>query len=629
MYDPTARLAAVSKQAAFLVTSSYVLSGFGFVFWAVATRITDPISLGFAATTISLASSVSSFSLLGCEFGIIRFLPTARNPRKLETQVLLLFPVVAIAGSCLIALILGGLYIVPLDRYFAFLILISSLSATSTVLDAIFTAVRDNRYGVLRALGFSVAKLVLLPLFAVYGGIGVVLAYSIGLVAGIGVVLPALRRISAVENPTSNLEPTFRSILAFSGLNFAFVIGFTSVDRVAPLLILVSLGPAFASYYYVSSLISQVLFYIPESFSRAVFAEGALSEHRFGRLFRRALARTLVVLVPVVLAAPFLSGTFLMILGGAPYKAHGLLLTLFLVSVLPSGIIIFFRAYFNALQLPRKVFELGVIFGIANLVSFSLLLATAKNLDLLGLSWVFAGTVTATYGYAQYRRHPPPAAAREGAEDVHRSRWWYTKAEVAATYDARRFGHPIGRLVDRLEKKALRRTLAELPDSGETLEIACGTGRMTSVLVSLGHITVASDVSKAMIDQARVVIEPDGHLRSFVLCDAARLPFRDGAFENLMGFRFIAHLPPSLRAQVLSEAARVSRKNVILSAQTPWSLKFLYRYLVRFGDPIDPPYALSPRQLGREAQRQNLQLMSVRHILRIVAETYVAKLERR
>jgi ubiquinone/menaquinone biosynthesis C-methylase UbiE len=207
-------------------------------------------------------------------------------------------------------------------------------------------------------------------------------------------------------------------------------------------------------------------------------------------------------------------------------------------------------------------------------------------------------------------------------------RRWYTKAEVAATYDAQRFRGPIGSVVNRLEKSSLRRALGRLPRRERTLEVACGSGRMTRVLLESGYPTVATDISAAMIAEARHALPADARFRGYALCDSSHLPFGADSFDALVSFRFLAHLPTRVRAQVLAEVARVTRTSVVLSAQTPWSLKFLYRYLFRLRDPIDPPYALSPRALGREAARVGLRLASIHHSLRFVAETYVGVFEK-
>ncbi len=205
------------------------------------------------------------------------------------------------------------------------------------------------------------------------------------------------------------------------------------------------------------------------------------------------------------------------------------------------------------------------------------------------------------------------------------SRTWYEDEKIASTYDKQRFRSPLGKFVDSREKLALARAIGGLPAGSSTCELACGTGRMTRFLLDHALSTLATDVSAAMIGQARARLTGVPGHRGFVRCDAAALPFKDGSFDVVVAYRFIAHLPPKVRQKVLSETARVSRSAAIFSAQSPWSLKYLYRRIMKAGSPINPPCALSAGEFGREALAFGLRLDAIRRALPGIAETYVAR----
>jgi len=619
--------AVTSNQAMLIVTGAYAFAGFGLAFWAVAASVMNAATLGYAATIISVGGLVACLSLLGINRGIVPLLLASQSPSKLTAEAIMLVPLIATMAAFVLMLPHTIFATQDFDEYFPFLLAIATLTALSTILETVFTALRHNRFGIQRALGFSLVKLALLPLLAAYGGIAVCVAFVVGLVAGLAAVLPGLRRGPEKAGSTGE-APSFRSVARFSALTFAFVVGYTSVDRAAPVMILIALGPAFAAYYYLASVAGQVLFYLPGSFARAGVPEGTASSRTFDFLFRRTLARNLVILAPLVVLSPFLGSFLHDVLGGPAYAAHSLLLTFLVASTVPSAIVVFFLAYLNLAGRPRKVFELAVVFAASNVTIFLLLLASTQNLDWLGLAWVLGATLTAGYGYLQYRVSPLPESHQEEPTDDYRAHWWYSRSDVVASYDAQRFHRPIGFLVNRLEKSSLRRALAGLPRPAKTLEIACGSGRMTHLLLQEGYRTLATDVSAPMIAEARRTLPANARSRGYALCDSSYLPFGDDSFDVLVGFRFLAHLPIRVRDQVLSEVARVTKASVVLSAQTPWSLKFLYRYLIRLGDPINPPFALSPRAFGREAERFGLRLVSIHHSLPLIAETYVAVFEK-
>ena len=229
---------------------------------------------------------------------------------------------------------------------------------------------------------------------------------------------------------------------------------------------------------------------------------------------------------------------------------------------------------------------------------------------------------------------PPeePAASRE-----YLARTSYQDPAVASRYEAVRLGSPIGRFLDKREKRSLRRALDGLPRRASILELACGTGRMTRVLLERGFSTLGADISLPMMEQSRAALGGMEGNRGLVRCDASRLPFKDRSFEAVVAIRFIAHLPPAVRNQVFSEAARVSRGPVVFSGQSPWSLTHLYRRLVKWrsaavrttwiGGGKTRTQSFSPRALERETSRHGLSLEATHRVLPVVAETYVARLK--
>ena len=221
-------------------------------------------------------------------------------------------------------------------------------------------------------------------------------------------------------------------------------------------------------------------------------------------------------------------------------------------------------------------------------------------------------------------RTGPSAGATEG----YAARTSYLDPKVASSYDADRFKRPVGRFVDRLEKGAFLRALRSLPAGSSVGEMACGTGRMTKLLVDRGYPTVATDVSPAMLARARLRLADRRVGGGFVLCDATALPFRDHSFDVVIAYRFINQLPGDVRREVLAEAARTTRSFVILSNLSPWSLKHLYRWLRRRSDAPRSPPAWSSRAFGREAAAVGLRLEAVFRILPIIAETYVTRFSR-
>lgn len=98
------------------------------------------------------------------------------------------------------------------------------------------------------------------------------------------------------------------------------------------------------------------------------------------------------------------------------------------------------------------------------------------------------------------------------------------------------------------------------------LDIACGSGYGGSYLLSKGARTViAGDVSKDAINQAIEFYKKDN--LEFILLDATKMPISDNAFEIIVSFETIEHIPDY--EKFLSECQRVLRHDGIFICSTP------------------------------------------------------------
>jgi len=144
----------------------------------------------------------------------------------------------------------------------------------------------------------------------------------------------------------------------------------------------------------------------------------------------------------------------------------------------------------------------------------------------------------------------------------------YQDKTVAAEYDRRRFAGLTGRLFDAMEKSALRRALREvrraLP-APRTLDVPCGTGRITDLLLAEGLDVLGGDISEEMMDVARDKCRRFGDRAAFCRLDLDRLDVGDGSYDLVTCIRLFHHLDSPARKKVLAELARVSRCFVLVN----------------------------------------------------------------
>jgi ubiquinone/menaquinone biosynthesis C-methylase UbiE len=116
---------------------------------------------------------------------------------------------------------------------------------------------------------------------------------------------------------------------------------------------------------------------------------------------------------------------------------------------------------------------------------------------------------------------------------------------------ARCYDEPGNQLID-LEQPVVWDILRGL-EPGRALDAACGTGRHTSYLASLGHEVIGVDSSPAMLAKAQAKI-PEG---TFALADLHDLPLPDDHVDLVVCALALTHVPDL--EPVLAEFVRVLR----------------------------------------------------------------------
>jgi SAM-dependent methyltransferase len=124
---------------------------------------------------------------------------------------------------------------------------------------------------------------------------------------------------------------------------------------------------------------------------------------------------------------------------------------------------------------------------------------------------------------------------------------------LARDYDADRFGGSYGRFVDAQERRILDRFLPKQCE--RVLDVGCGTGRLTD------RASFGCDASVASLTLAA-----GRRAAAFAAADAARLPYRDGAFDAAFSFHVFMHLERSEIESVFADVARVLKPGGVFVA---------------------------------------------------------------
>jgi ubiquinone/menaquinone biosynthesis C-methylase UbiE len=127
--------------------------------------------------------------------------------------------------------------------------------------------------------------------------------------------------------------------------------------------------------------------------------------------------------------------------------------------------------------------------------------------------------------------------------------------------------------VRRLKPGDLKRTpnkwLASLPQyrgADRVLDIACGMGYDSLAWARQGKRPVAIDYNWGLVKNAAELASQEGLKIDFVVADATRLPFREGAFDFCFSENLFEHVPSW--QGIVSEANRVLRTDGVFFVRT-------------------------------------------------------------
>jgi ubiquinone/menaquinone biosynthesis C-methylase UbiE len=180
----------------------------------------------------------------------------------------------------------------------------------------------------------------------------------------------------------------------------------------------------------------------------------------------------------------------------------------------------------------------------------------------------------------------------------------------AAAYSRKYERTAVRRFSNRRELRLAARALDAFGRCREVLDVPCGAGRLTPLLLERADRVACVDVSPAMLAHAEAALaRPVASGRATLRRGTVgALPFPDGSFDVAVCWRLLHHLTDrSVRVRALSELRRVSRRGVVVSFADADTLKAKLRAWRRRPR---RSVALRPAELAAEAKEAGLALAS-------------------
>jgi SAM-dependent methyltransferase len=194
-------------------------------------------------------------------------------------------------------------------------------------------------------------------------------------------------------------------------------------------------------------------------------------------------------------------------------------------------------------------------------------------------------------------------------ENQHYSYAAYADPAMAASFDAKRFGGPIGRLLLEDQERVLVEFLGDVAGR-RVLDIDTGTGRAAIALARLGAVVTGVDASKEMLAVARTRARNAGVSIHFVEGDAHALDYADRAFDSTVCLRLLMHVPDWRRA--LGELCRVTERRLVFdypALRSAASLQMLWRQAAsKIAGPVESYRVFRTSAIAHELGRHGFQI---------------------
>lgn len=375
----------------------------GLVYWVLAARLYDTAEGGRAMAVIGamrLLAAITSFGFIGT---LTRFLAdTGRATAKFIGGVYLVSAVAATAATVVFLLTLprwGANYsdLAGLGPGLLFLGAVL-IWVVFTLQDVALTGLRRATWVPIENISFGIGKIVLLVLLA--GALpseGITVSWVVPVAITLlpvnllifGRLVPRHEKETAGRRPPS--IRTIRRFLAGDYLGSTFVLAITYL---LPVIVGGYVDATTYNYYYSTGMLGAILETLALTMATSLTVEGAFDAARLAENGRRALTRSMVILVPVVLGtialAPFLMGMF-----SAGHAEHAsTLLRLVAVATLPRAVVELYLGVLRAESRPRSLAKVQGAMCVAGFV-LTFLLLPRMGIDGVGLAMLIAQTGTA------------------------------------------------------------------------------------------------------------------------------------------------------------------------------------------------------------------------------------------
>ena len=384
------------RNSIYYMSSTFVLGGFGFIFWIIAAKFFNSYDIGIATALISVMALITSLSSLGLNIGLIKYLPQSERKNNLinSSLVVVTIATVIVSAGFLIGLNIFSPKLLFLRSnlfYISSFIIFMIFASLNTLLDSIFIAYRGAGNVLFKNTFLGIIKL-LLPIGLVFlGAYGIFSSVALStLIASLIGFIILSKKFSYTFNPKVNKEAVEKMGI-FSAGNYIAGFLYQAPTLLLPIVILNRLGSNYAAYFYIVSMILNFLIIIPLATTQVLLAEGSYSEEGLSRHIKKATLAIFSLLTPAVIILFFFGNYILNIFGKEFAQESYRFLQIMSISIFFISIILIGN---GILRIKHKIKLLIILnlFGACIILALSFLFLQ-KGLYGIGIGWLIGQAI--------------------------------------------------------------------------------------------------------------------------------------------------------------------------------------------------------------------------------------------
>ncbi|MBA2394502.1 MAG: oligosaccharide flippase family protein [Ktedonobacteraceae bacterium] len=376
------------RNSLFNMASTFILGGLGFVFWIIIARLYKTESVGIATTLISIMTLLSSFTILGLNVSLNRFLPKSTQKNELINSTFVIVTIVTFLATTVFLL---GLQFFSPQLLFLRSNLLYSISFILFVIFCSWNILVESTFMAFRAAGniltknivISMTKLVLPFVLITLGAYGIFAstasAFSLGVLMSVTILITRFKiRPSIAVN-----IPLVKKTSAYSFANYMADFMFNMPALILPVIILNVLSAKFVAYYYIASMIQNILLIIPTATSQALLTEGSYDEDELKKHVKKAVVTIFAILLPAT-AVIVLAGNIFLKFFGKNYALEAFsFLQLYSISTLFTALLLISNAIMNVRHQIKSLIVANVFAAVLTLwLSYAFISG-----KLVGIGW--------------------------------------------------------------------------------------------------------------------------------------------------------------------------------------------------------------------------------------------------